>query len=122
MTGRAPWRAALDAVLPSAKLLYRLAVDKRVPSGTRLLSLAALAYVVLPIDLIPDAIPVIGRVDDFGLIAIAMVRLVNDAGPDLVREHWDGDAESLEAFLKAVSLLDSLIPQRLRRLVALIDR
>ena len=122
MNERPQWRTALDSVLPSAKLLYRLAVDNRVPARTRMLSLAALAYVVLPIDLIPDSIPVLGRVDDFGLVAIAMVRLVNDAGPELVREHWDGDAETLEAFLGAVALLDSLIPDRLRRLVALIDR
>jgi len=119
---RPQWRTALDAVLPSAKLLYRLAADGRVPSRTRMLSLAALAYVVLPIDLIPDSIPILGRVDDFGMVAIALVRLVNDAGPELVREHWDGDAATLEAFLSAVSLLDSLIPERVRRLVALIDR
>lgn len=122
MNERPQWRKALDAVLPSTKLLYRLAVDARVPSRTRMLSLAALAYTVLPVDLIPDSIPVLGRVDDFGLVAVAIVRLVRDAGPDVVREHWDGDVETLEAFLGAVDLLDSLIPNRVRRLVALFDR
>ena len=97
----------------SASLVWR---------SVRVSGLAALAYVVLPIDLIPDSIPVLGRVDDVGLVAVALVRLVNDAGPDLVREHWDGDAETLEAFLSAVSLLDSLIPAPVRRLVALLDR
>jgi len=119
---RPQWRTALDAVLPSAKLLYRLAIDTRVPSRTRMLSLGALAYALLPIDLIPDSIPILGKVDDFGLVAIALVRLVNDAGPELVREHWDGDAESLEAFLGAVAFLDSLIPDRVRRLASFIDR
>jgi len=119
---RPQWRKALDAVLPSAKLLYRLATDNRVPSRTRLLSLAALAYTLLPIDLIPDSIPILGKVDDFGLVAIALVRLVNDAGPEVVREHWDGDDETLEAFLNAVAFLDSLIPARVRRLAAIIDR
>jgi len=119
---RPQWRTALDALLPSAKLLYRLATDNRVPSRTRLLSLAALAYTLLPIDLIPDSIPILGKVDDFGLVAIALVRLVNDAGPEVVREHWDGDDETLEAFLNAVAFLDSLIPARVRRLAAIIDR
>lgn len=122
MTERPAWKTALDAVLPSAKLLYRLATDSRVPQRTRLLSLAALAYVVLPVDLVPDSIPILGRLDDFGLVAIALVRLVGDAGPDLVREHWDGDGETLEAFLEAIALLDSLIPERVRRLAALVDR
>ncbi|MEK7253043.1 MAG: DUF1232 domain-containing protein [Actinomycetota bacterium] len=122
MTGRPQWRTALDAIVPSGKLLYRLARDDRVPRSTRMLAMAALAYAVLPIDLIPDSIPILGKVDDFGLVAVAMVRLVNDAGPDLVQEHWDGDADTLEAFLSAVSLLDSLIPMRVRRIVSLLDR
>ncbi|MBI5157407.1 MAG: DUF1232 domain-containing protein [Acidimicrobiia bacterium] len=122
MNERPQWRRALDAVLPSAKLLYRLALDHRVPARTRMLSLAALAYALLPIDLIPDSIPILGKVDDFGLVAIALVRLVNDAGPEVVREHWDGDAETLKAFLDAVAFLDSLIPERVRRLAALVDR
>ncbi|HLE38366.1 MAG TPA: DUF1232 domain-containing protein [Acidimicrobiia bacterium] len=122
MSERPQWKLALDAVVPSGKLLYRLAGDDRVPRPTRVLALAALAYAVLPIDLIPDSIPVLGKVDDFGLAAFALVRLVNDAGPELVQEHWDGDADTLEAFLGAVSLLDSLIPARVRRLVSLLDR
>src|SRR3990172_2477232 len=104
MNERPQWRTALDAIVPSGKLLYRLARDDRVPRSTRMLAMAALAYTVLPIDLIPDSIPVLGKIDDFGLVAVAMVRLVNDAGPDLVREHWDGESEALEAFLSAVSL------------------
>jgi uncharacterized membrane protein YkvA (DUF1232 family) len=122
MTDRPTWRTALGAVLPSARLLYRLARDERVPTRTRVLALAALAYTVLPVDLIPDSIPVLGRVDDFGLVAIAIVRLVRDAGPAVVGDHWDGDAETLEAFLGAVDILDSLIPNGVRRLVALVDR
>lgn len=122
MTDRKMWRTALEAVLPSGKLLYRLAMDARVPGRTRMLALAALAYTVLPIDLIPDTIPVLGKVDDFGLVAIAVVRLVRDAGPELVGEHWDGDAATLEAFLGAVDILDSLIPNGIRRLAALVDR
>lgn len=118
---RPKWKTGLDALLPSAKLLYRLATDERVPSRTRMLALAALAYAALPIDLIPDSIPVLGKVDDFGLVAVALVRLVNDAGPDLVREHWDGDGETLEVFMAAVSMLDSLIPDRVRRLVRLVE-
>jgi uncharacterized membrane protein YkvA (DUF1232 family) len=122
VTDRPTWRTALDAVVPSGKLLYRLACDARVPGRTRMLALAALAYTVLPIDLIPDTIPVLGKIDDFGLVAIAMVRLVRDAGPELVGEHWDGDAAALESFLGAIDILDSLIPNAVRRLVALVDR
>ena len=121
MTERPKWRTALDAVLPSGKLLYRLAADGRVPGRTRALALGALAYTILPVDLIPDTIPILGKVDDFGLVAVALVRLIRDAGPELVEEHWDGDAETLQAFLAAIEILDSLIPASVRRLVALVE-
>ncbi|HEX5630484.1 MAG TPA: DUF1232 domain-containing protein [Acidimicrobiia bacterium] len=122
MTDRASWRIALETVLPAAKLLFRLAKDPRVPPRTRLLAVGALAYVAVPFDLIPDSIPILGKIDDFGLVAVALVRLVRDAGPELVGEHWDGDAAELDAFLGAIDLLDSLIPERVRRMAAVVDR
>ncbi len=122
MSEKPNWRTALDAVLPSAKLLFRLARDSRVPTRTRLLAVGSLAYVALPFDIIPDGIPILGRIDDFGLVAVALVRLVRDAGPEIVQEHWDGDAAALESFLGAVDLLDSLIPSRVRKLASLVDR
>ncbi len=122
MTDRASWRIALETILPAAKLLIRLGRDPRVSPRTRLLAVGALAYVAVPFDLIPDSIPILGKLDDFGLVAVALVRLVRDAGPGLVGEHWDGDAAELEAFLRAIDLLDSLIPARVRRFAALVDR
>src|SRR5437764_8542320 len=47
--------------------LYRFFTDKRASRGSKLLLLFALAYVVWPIDLIPDAAPLIGWLDDVGL-------------------------------------------------------
>lgn len=116
------WKTALDSIIPSAKVLYRLARDERVPSRTRMLALGALVYAVVPFDLIPDRIPVLGKLDDLGLVAIAIVRLVGDAGPEVVSEHWDGDADTLAAFLGAVDTIGAMIPQRIHRLVALLDR
>ena len=42
--------------------------------------------------------------------------------PCFVIKHWDGDAESLEAFTRAIDLLESLIPERIRRLASLVER
>lgn len=116
------WRIALETILPSAKVLVRLARDERVPSRTRMLALGSLVYALVPFDLIPDRIPVLGKLDDLGLVAIAVVRLVGDAGPEVVAELWDGDDETLEAFFGAVETLAALIPQRVHRLVGLLDR
>lgn len=121
MTDRKTWRVALETVLPATKLLYRLGRDSRVPARTRWLAVGSLAYIALPFDLIPDSIPILGKIDDFGLVAWALVKLVRDAGPGLVGEHWDGDPAELEAFLAAIDMLEALVPARVRRLAALVE-
>jgi len=99
------------------KLLYRLARDPRVSGFDKALVGAALAYAAIPADYIPDVIPVLGELDDLVVIGIALGRLVNNAGPELLYEHWDGDPENLDAALAALGRVASLIPGRLRTLL-----
>lgn len=72
------------------RLLRDLVRDPRVPRRAKLLGLAAVAYLAVPIDVIPDAIPVLGAVDDAVVVVLALRRLVTAAGYDLVRELWTG--------------------------------
>ena len=51
----------------------------RVPRWKKLLVLAAAAYVVLPVDLIPDVIPVFGWLDDLGVVGLAVAWLTHEA-------------------------------------------
>ena len=53
--------------------------DPQVGKARKLLLLAAVAYVVLPFDAIPDVIPVLGWLDDVGVLAGAAALLLNDA-------------------------------------------
>lgn len=100
--------------LPSfAKLLARLATDPRVSRLDKALVVAAVGYMLLPVDLLPD-IPVIGQVDDIYILALALDRLLNNAGTDLLLDHWDGDVESLEAALAALDRAGSFLPEGLR--------
>lgn len=121
-TTRPMWKTALGALVPAGKLLYRLARDPRVPGRTRTIALGALVYAAIPIDLIPDRIPVLGKLDDLGLVAYAIVRLVEEAGPGVVAELWDGDEAGLEAFRGAIETIGSLIPKRVRRVAGLLER
>ncbi|HEX2189222.1 MAG TPA: DUF1232 domain-containing protein [Longimicrobiaceae bacterium] len=103
--------------LPSfAKLLARLATDPRVSKLDKAIVLAAVGYMLLPVDLLPD-IPVIGQVDDVYLLALALDRLLNNAGIDLLLDHWDGDVESLEAGLAALDRMGSFLPAGIRNLL-----
>lgn len=103
--------------LPSfVKLLARLATDPRVSRLDKAIVLAAVGYALLPVDLLPD-IPVIGQVDDVYLLALALDRLLNNAGIDVLLDHWDGDVESLEAGLAALDRLGSFLPAGIRNLL-----
>lgn len=99
------------------RLLYRLARDPRVSGLDKGLVVAALAYAAVPADYIPDVIPFLGELDDFVLIALALGRLVNNAGPELLYEHWEGEPDTLDAALSVLNRAAALIPGRLRSLL-----
>src|SRR5262245_46352505 len=58
------------------KLMGRLFKDSRVPMAEKAMLVGAIAYVISPLDLIPDVFPVIGQVDDLYLIALVVLRLL----------------------------------------------
>ncbi|HSE24551.1 MAG TPA: DUF1232 domain-containing protein, partial [Pyrinomonadaceae bacterium] len=67
-------------------LCGKLMVDPRVPAKERLLVAGAIAYAIVPLDLIPDMIPFVGQIDDAYLIALSLLRLMTIAEPAVVRE------------------------------------
>jgi uncharacterized membrane protein YkvA (DUF1232 family) len=110
-------REAAEAVPAVIKLVARLAADSRVDLRARLLVAGAVGYTLLPIDIVPDWVPVLGRLDDVVVAALAMKVLMEGAGEDVVREHWDGSDRALEAFREIVEWLSGAIPGRVRRLL-----
>jgi len=100
-----------------AKLLARLLIDKRVPRKRRLAMTMVGAYVVSPIDLIPDFIPVLGGVDDLLVLAFAVDYLLRASPPGVLEEHWDGSEDGLELVRGTAAWGTELLPDRLRRLV-----
>ena len=101
-----------------AKLLFRLLRDKRVPAKRRLAMTVAGAYVAFPIDLVPDAIPFLGTVDDLLVLAFAIDYLLRVSPSEVIEEHWDGSLEGLELVRGIAAWGVELIPDRLRRLVS----
>lgn len=99
------------------KLLKRLAVDPRVSAVDKGILAATVAYIVVPLDLIPDFIPFLGQMDDIYLLALALDRLVNRAGIDLLLEHWDGEMSSLERAIAGLDRAGSFLPDRVRSLL-----
>jgi uncharacterized membrane protein YkvA (DUF1232 family) len=98
------------------KLIARLLADPRVPRRSKMALAAAAAYVVSPIDLIPEVIPVIGWADDLIFIMMALDALVARSGPEIVEEHWDGPNDLLGLIEDVLSLARNVVPRRLRSL------
>jgi uncharacterized membrane protein YkvA (DUF1232 family) len=105
------------------RLLAGLMRDPRVSKLDRGLVVAAAAYIVLPLDFIPDVIPFLGEVDDVFLLVLALRRLVDRAGRQVLLDHWPGDPGALadltfgRVLTAAAFFLPGPIKRKLTRLV-----
>ena len=79
-------RRILD-IVKNFRLVWRLFWDQRVPLMLKLAIPMSLGYLALPFDLVKDFIPVVGRIEDFIIIAIASLIFVRLSPPAIVREH-----------------------------------
>jgi uncharacterized membrane protein YkvA (DUF1232 family) len=84
------------------RLVARLARDRRLPTGVRLRLGVLLVYLALPIDLVPDFLPVVGYADDAIIVALTLRSVVRRAGHAAVAEHWPGTPEGLASVLRLV--------------------
>jgi uncharacterized membrane protein YkvA (DUF1232 family) len=86
------------------RLLRRLAADAALPPGVRVRLALLMAYLALPIDLIPDFLPVIGYADDAIIVAFVLRSVVRRAGIQAVRAHWPGTQDSFAALARLTGL------------------
>ena len=95
-------RATLDFLLhlPNVLRLYwRLFRDPRVAPWPKALLVGALAYMILPFDVIPDVLPVIGEVDDLLILIVVARWFIQWCPPEVVREHAQAIDRRYEAAL-----------------------
>lgn len=102
--GKLRLRDAVKLLPDTVRLVRRLATDRTIPRSARLPVWLLVGYLSAPIDLVPDFVPVVGYVDDLVLISAVLRRLVRQAGPDKLVEHWPGSAEGLAALRTALRL------------------
>ena len=102
------------------RLLGGLLMDRRVATVDKLLVAGAMAYIAMPIDLIPDFIPFLGEVDDVFILVMALQRLISNAGRGVLAAHWTGAMDDLadinlrEALAAAAFFLPRSIRKRLK--------
>lgn len=113
-------RSVLRAIrqLPSyVRLLFGLVSDPRVSRWDKFLVVAAIGYIVSPLDFIPDFIPFLGEVDDIFLLMMALQRLVENTGRRVLMDHWRGDPRELSEINLAgiISAAGFFLPVGIRR-------
>lgn len=95
-------REALRLLPDVLRLLSRLARDRALPRGARVRLWLLLAYLALPLDLVPDVVPVIGYADDAVLVLWTLRSVARTAGDDALGRHWPGTPEGLRALRRLV--------------------
>ncbi|SDX60081.1 Uncharacterized membrane protein YkvA, DUF1232 family [Modestobacter sp. DSM 44400] len=86
------------------RLLRRLAADPTLPRGIRVRLWLLLGYLALPIDLVPDFIPVLGYADDAIVVALVLRSVTRRAGPEALTRHWPGTSQGLESLRRVARL------------------
>lgn len=99
-------------------LLGRLLKDSRVPTVEKALFVAAIVYVISPLDFIPDVFPFIGQVDDIYMVALTLLRLVNRTDENVVREHWSGGGDVVSLVDSIAGLAPAILPKRVSRVLS----
>ncbi|MCD6182388.1 MAG: DUF1232 domain-containing protein [Candidatus Cloacimonetes bacterium] len=99
-------------------LLIRLAMDSRVSKGQKFFLAGIIAYIMSPIDIIPDFIPVIGYVDDLVLVVYGLNLILNELSPAVLLDNWSGSQDVLGLMQNisetAEKFIDTKILKRIR--------
>jgi uncharacterized membrane protein YkvA (DUF1232 family) len=80
--------ARLVFKLPTyARTVWGIMRDPRTPIGLKGIMAAALAYVVFPVDLVPDVIPILGQADDLTILLLVLDMFIQNAPAEVRAEH-----------------------------------
>ena len=93
------------------RLLRRLAGDRAMPRGVRIRLVLLMVYLAVPIDIIPDFVPVLGYADDAIIVTLVLRSTVRRAGLDAVRARWPGTDDGFAALCRLTGLRQPAMPR-----------
>lgn len=104
-------------------LLLRLTRDPRVPTGVKAVAVLGIGYALSPIDLLPEILfGPLGFIDDLLIATAAISYIVNHVHPDLVRAHWPGPGDVLDAVKNVTGWSERVVGKTISRLFGLRER
>lgn len=82
-----------------ASTMWRLRRDPRIPRRVKVVLIGAGVWVLSPVDLIPEFVPVIGPLDDIVVVALALRYAARRSPRDVLEAAWPGDPRLLARLL-----------------------
>ncbi|MGZ6299944.1 MAG: YkvA family protein [Candidatus Limnocylindria bacterium] len=95
-----------------ARVIWGLVRDPRTPLPLKALLAAALAYLVMPFDLIPDAIPILGQADDLTVLMLVLDLFIANAPAEVRKDHLERAKNGTSDLDKDLARLRSLMGHR----------
>jgi uncharacterized membrane protein YkvA (DUF1232 family) len=105
-----------------ARLIWALARDPRVPTRQKLVLGAIAGYIVLPFDIIPDFIPVLGQLDDLAVLIFGLDFFIRNAPKEVVEEHMSRIARNDDELKHDLERAQGMLSDRATELRATLDR
>lgn len=102
-------------------LVYRLFRDKRVRKKDKIIAGVMLTYVAIPIDIIPEKVPVIGKIDDIAILFIGLERLINSVDKEIILDNWDGDENVINIIRKGVGIASNKLGGKANKFISFIS-
>lgn len=93
-------------------LLYRIMRDKRVNNKTKMFIGAAIGYLALPLDILPDSIPMVGKIDDVGIVLLVLDKIIDDIPEHIIVGHWQGKEDIIRKSKEIRDLSFSVIGRK----------
>lgn len=105
----------LGALPDIVRTLARLVTDPALPRPAKIALAAALVYLLSPIDLIPDFVPLVGYLDDVLVGAIVVDGILTYVDRATILRYWPGSPDSLDKIAGVARVLAAWVPRRLKR-------
>lgn len=101
LAGKKVAARAIGGIIPDCVILFKgLITDSTVKKRHKLILALLIGYLAMPIDIVPDFIPVAGQLDDVIVVVLALRAVAKGAGKETIARHWHGPEPSLQALLK----------------------
>jgi uncharacterized membrane protein YkvA (DUF1232 family) len=104
------------------RLFWELVLDERTPATRKAMLAAALGYLVLGRDIVPDDLPIVGGLDDLVVVVVAVDLFLDGVPSDVLDEKLDLLGIDRRAFLEDVARIRRFTPGPLRRALRSIPR